>query len=74
MGNGNDKSVLTEEDMAFIGEHTSVTKQDMAMYENFLLKHPDGYISRKEFRLLTFGILRPVTLKQNILITHKYLD
>ena len=51
MGNSNDKSVLTDEDRAFLNEHTSVTKQDMAMYENFLLKHPDGYISRQEFRL-----------------------
>ena len=64
MGNSNDKSVLTEEDRAFLNEHTSVTKQDMAMYENFLLKHPDGYISRNEFRLLTFGTLRLLPLKK----------
>ena len=57
MGNSNGKKVLTEDDKAFIGEHTSVTPKDVAMYENFLLKHPDGNISRKEFRLLAFNIL-----------------
>ena len=68
MGNSNDKSVLTEDDKAFINEHTSVTKQDMAMYENFLLKHPDGHIARKEFRLLIIGFAAIITEKRIFLL------
>lgn len=53
MGNNHGKKVLTDVDMEFLAEHTSITKNDLAMYENFLLNHPDGTISRKEFRLTT---------------------
>ena len=52
MGNSNGKKALTGGDMEFLREHTSITHDDQAMYENFIVKHPDGTIARKEFRLL----------------------
>lgn len=52
MGNSNGKKTLTGGDMEFLREHTSITQNDQAMYENFIVKHPDGNIARKEFRLI----------------------
>ena len=51
MGNSNGKKALTGGDLEFLREHTSITHDDQAMYENFIVKHPDGTIARKEFRL-----------------------
>ena len=51
MGNSNGKKALTGGDLEFLREHTSITHDDQAMYENFIAKHPDGTIARKEFRL-----------------------
>ena len=50
MGNAHGSSSLTEEDMEFLREHTELTANDLALYENFLEKHPDGTISRADFR------------------------
>ena len=52
MGNSNGKKALTGGDLEFLREHTSITHDDQAMYENFIVKHPDGTIARKEFRLM----------------------
>lgn len=52
MGNSNGKKAVTGEDLEFLRNHTSLTQNDQAMYENFIVKHPDGTIARKEFRLL----------------------
>ena len=51
MGNSNGKKAVTGEDLEFLQHHTSLTHDDKAMYENFMVKHPDGNIARKEFRL-----------------------
>ena len=50
MGNTYGNNSLTEEDMEFLREHTELTENDLALYENFLAKHPDGTISREDFR------------------------
>ena len=65
MGNSNGKKAITGEDLEFLQHHTSLTHDDKAMYENFMVKHPDGNIARKEFRLLNiFSIsLRKLTVK-----------
>ena len=52
MGNSNGKKALTGGDLEFLREHTSITHDDQAMYENFIVKHPDGTIARKEFGLM----------------------
>ena len=57
MGNNHGKNVLTDVDMEFLREHTPITKYDLAMYENFLLKHPDGTISGIAFRLFNCFML-----------------
>ena len=53
MGNVQGSNSLTEEDMEFLREHTELTANDLALYENFLEKHPDGTISRADFRFDT---------------------
>ena len=50
MGNAYGHNSLNEEDMQFLKEHTALTTNDIALYENFLEKHPDGTISRTDFR------------------------
>jgi len=50
MGNTYGKNSLNSEDMEFLQEHTELTGNDLAMYENFLSNHPDGTISRDDFR------------------------
>ena len=52
MGNSNGKKAITGDDLEFLRVNTSLTKSDQAMYENFIVKHPDGTIARKEFRLI----------------------
>ena len=52
MGNNNGKKNITDGDMKFLRENTSISNNDLAMYDNFLIKHPDGEIARKEFRLI----------------------
>ena len=55
MGSNNGKELdkrqaMTDVDMDFLREHTSITKNDLAMYDNFMANHPDGNIARKDFR------------------------
>ena len=38
-------------EILYLLNHT-ITQNDQAMYENFIVKHPDGNIARKEFRLI----------------------
>lgn len=51
MGCSNGKPVLTDVDLDFIALHTAVSRQEVErQYENFLSKHPDGKISKSNFR------------------------
>ena len=51
MGCVNGKPVLSKEDLDFIANHTAVSRDEVdRKYENFLAKHPDGKITKKEFR------------------------
>lgn len=53
MGCVNGKPVLSDEDLDFIATHTAVTRDEVdKQYENFLAKHPDGRIRKKEFRAM----------------------
>ncbi len=50
MGCINGKPGLSEEDLDFIARNTAVSREDVdRQYENFLAKHPDGEITKKEF-------------------------
>ena len=50
MGCVNGKPCLSEEDLDFIARNTAVTRESVdEQYENFLGKHPDGKIKKKEF-------------------------
>ena len=53
MGNSNEKKTITGDDLEFLRNNTSLTQTDQEMYENFIIKHPDGTIARKEFRLIS---------------------
>jgi len=52
MGNsGSGKPVITDEDLDYIAEHTSVSREDVSMrFDAFIKHHPDGKINRKDFR------------------------
>lgn len=53
MGCVNGKPVLSDEDLDFIATHTAVNRDEVdKQYENFLAKHPDGRIRKKEFRAM----------------------
>ena len=52
MGNNNDKTVVADIDKDFLRRKTSITENDLGMYDNFLSQHPDGEIARKEFRFI----------------------
>lgn len=53
MGCVNGKPVLTDEDLEFIANHTAITREEVdRQYENFLEKHPDGKIRKKDFQLM----------------------
>lgn len=50
MGCSNGKPALTQEDLDFIATHTAVTRPEVEeQYQNFLQRHPDGKINKKEF-------------------------
>jgi Ca2+-binding EF-hand superfamily protein len=50
MGCTQGKSVLSEEDIDFIARNTAMNRAAVEeQYKSFLLKHPDGRISRKSF-------------------------
>ena len=51
MGCVNGKPVLSEDDLDFIAKNTAVTRDEVdRQYENFLEKHPDGRITKRDFR------------------------
>ena len=50
MGNVQGRNALTEDDLEFLREHTALGTHDLALYESFLSKHPNGKISREDFR------------------------
>jgi len=50
MGCVNGKPVLNDEDLAYIATHTACSRDEVdQQYENFLSKHPDGKITKKDF-------------------------
>jgi len=50
MGCMNGKEILTEEDKDYIAANTAISREEIDQHhENFLQKHPDGKISRKDF-------------------------
>jgi len=47
----NGKPIITEEDLDYIAQHTSVSREDVSSrFDAFIKHHPDGKINRKEFR------------------------
>ena len=51
MGCANGKPVLSDEDLDFIANHTAVSRDQVdEQYENFLGKHPNGKITKNDFR------------------------
>ena len=51
MGCANGKQVLTDDDLNYIASHTAVSREEVdERYSNFLARHPDGKITKKEFR------------------------
>lgn len=51
MGCVNGKPVLSDEDLDFIANHTAVSRDEVDIqYQNFLSEHPNGKITRREFR------------------------
>ena len=56
MGNNNDKTVVADIDKDFLRRKTSITENDLGMYDNFLSQHPDGEIARKEFRFSVYPL------------------
>ena len=51
MGNKSTKQVITDEDLDYIAKHTAANRDDIkAQFDSFLLKHPDGKISKSEFK------------------------
>ena len=67
MGNTYGKNSLTEEDMEFLKENTELTGNDIALYENFLNKHPDGTISRDDFRFDTLFELKMNFVRKKVI-------
>jgi Ca2+-binding EF-hand superfamily protein len=51
MGCVNGKPVLTADDLEFIANNTAISRDEVdRQYENFLTQHPDGKITKREFR------------------------
>jgi len=51
MGCVNGKPVLSDADLDFIATHTAVSREQVdRQYENFLARHPDGKITKRDFR------------------------
>ena len=51
MGKKNSKIVMTDEDIDYISKHTAAKKEDVkAQFDTFLKKHPDGKISKSQFK------------------------
>ena len=50
-GGGSKAAVLSDEDLNFIARNTALSRQAVdERYAHFLERHPDGKISKKEFR------------------------
>ena len=58
MGCVNGKPVLSDADLDFIATHTAVSREQVdRQYENFLARHPDGKITKRDFRnMMEVGI------------------
>ena len=53
MGCINGRPVLSQEDLDFIANHTAITRDEVEQqYDNFLTRHPDGKITKRDFRNL----------------------
>jgi len=53
MGRANGKPVLSDEDLEFIAKHTAVSRDQIdEQYENFLGKHPNGKITKSDFKTM----------------------
>merc|ERR1712117_986606 len=53
MGCVGGKEILSEEDKDYIAQNTAATREEIdQQHENFLQKHPDGKISKKDFSVL----------------------
>ena len=51
MGCVNGKPILGKEDLEFIATYTAASREEVQdQYENFLSKHPEGKITKKDFR------------------------
>ena len=50
MGSSSGKPALSDSDKKYLGQHTSVTQEDVTKYDNFLQEHPDGQITPADFR------------------------
>ena len=55
--------VLSEQDLQFIANHTAVSREQVDMqYENFLKDHPDGKITKKDFRKMMKDCYPPINI------------
>jgi len=53
MGCANGKEVLTDDDLNYLASHTALSREEVdEKYEHFLERHPDGKITKKEFRTM----------------------
>ena len=53
MGGKNAKPAISDADLDYIAKHTAAKKQDVKQqFEQFLIKHPDGQISKAQFKLM----------------------
>ena len=51
MGHKSSKVVINDEDLDYIAKHTAAKKEDVkAQFDSFLKKHPDGQISKSQFK------------------------
>ena len=51
MGCATSRPELSIEDLDFIANHTAITRDEVdQQYENFLTRHPDGKITKRDFR------------------------
>ena len=44
---------LTDEDLDFLSQHTASSREQLqAHFDNFIAKHPNGHITKKDFRAI----------------------
>ena len=69
MGCINGRPVLSQEDLDFIANHTAITRDEVdQQYENFLTRHPDGKITKRDFR----NMMQVYDSNFTILIIHSW--